>query len=80
MDEPFTGFDPESILGAKKYLQKYNSQGRLIIFSTHILELAAQLCHRVLIILSRDKSVIIELNKNDTLEQRIKILEQRLIE
>jgi ABC-2 type transport system ATP-binding protein len=80
MDEPFTGFDPESILGAKKYLQKYNSQGRLIIFSTHILELAAQLCHRVLIILSRDKSVIIELNKNDTLEQRIKTLEQHFIE
>ena len=80
MDEPFTGFDPESILGAKRYLQKYNNQGRLIIFSTHILELAAQLCHRVLIILSRDKSIIIELNKDDTLEQRIKILEQYFIE
>lgn len=80
MDEPFSGFDPESILGAKRYLQKYNNQGRLIIFSTHILELAAQLCHRVLIILSRDKSMIIELNKDDTLEQRIKILEQYFIE
>ena len=80
MDEPFAGFDPESILGAKRYLQKYNNQGRLIIFSTHILELAAQLCHRVLIILSRDKSIIIELNKDDTLEQRIKILEQYFIE
>ena len=80
MDEPFTGFDPESILGAKKYLQQYSQPGKLLVFSTHILELAAQLCHRVLIILSRDKSIIIELNKDDTLEQRIKILEQYFIE
>ena len=80
MDEPFTGFDPKSILGAKKYLQQYSQPGKLLVFSTHILELAAQLCHRVLIILSRDKSMIIELNKDDTLEQRIKILEQYFIE
>ena len=50
LDEPFTGFDPAAIYKAKQFIQWYVAQGNSVILSTHILEMAAQLCDEIAII------------------------------
>ncbi|MBG83237.1 MAG: ABC transporter [Phycisphaerae bacterium] len=50
LDEPFSGLDPvnASLLGST--IRELNDQGRTIIFSTHVLHQAEQLCDRVFLI------------------------------
>ncbi len=50
MDEPMVGLDPRSSFDLKEKLQEYCQEHRTVFFSTHILAVAEQFCHRVGII------------------------------
>ncbi|MEN3013001.1 MAG: ABC transporter ATP-binding protein [Endomicrobiia bacterium] len=50
LDEPLVGLDPKSINFFKKHILKLKSDGKAIILSTHLLELAEQLATRIAII------------------------------
>lgn len=47
LDEPFVGLDPLASRKLKEYLKELCSQGGAVFFSTHVLEMAEKLCHRV---------------------------------
>lgn len=50
MDEPFVGLDPIASHQLKNVMQEHCTQGGSIFFSTHVLEVAEKLCHKVAII------------------------------
>lgn len=50
LDEPFTDLDPESIYLVKKLILDLKEEGRGVVLSTHLLDLASQLVDRVGII------------------------------
>ena len=50
MDEPFVGLDPKAVFDMKEIMKKMCKEKKTIFFSTHILEVAEKLCHRVAII------------------------------
>ena len=75
LDEPMTGLDPQSAFNLKKLMREHTSKGNIVLFSTHVLEVAETLCDRICI-LKDGKALFIgtieELkNKNigDTLEE-----------
>lgn len=47
MDEPTVGLDPASARLLKDVIQELARQGAAVFISTHILEIAERLCHRV---------------------------------
>ncbi len=48
LDEPLNGLDPRSVRIMKELLARYAANGdRGVLFSTHTMEVAEQLCHRV---------------------------------
>lgn len=50
LDEPFVGLDPEASFHLKDMMRKLCEEGSSIFFSTHVLEVAEKLCHKVAII------------------------------
>ena len=52
MDEPFVGLDPIASHQLKNVMAEHCRQGGSILFSTHVLEVAEKLCHKVAIISS----------------------------
>ena len=50
MDEPFVGLDPKAVFDVKEVMNKMVEEGKIIFFSTHILDVAEKLCSRVAII------------------------------
>lgn len=50
LDEPTSGLDPRSARVVKDLLIGLAARGRAVLFSTHVLEIAEQMCHRVAII------------------------------
>ena len=50
MDEPFVGLDPKAVFDVKEIMNKMIKEGKIIFFSTHILDVAEKLCSRVAII------------------------------
>ncbi|MBO5660623.1 MAG: ABC transporter ATP-binding protein, partial [Bacteroidaceae bacterium] len=50
MDEPFVGLDPSASHQLKQLMKKHCEEGGAIFFSTHVLEEAEKLCHKVAII------------------------------
>ena len=52
MDEPFVGLDPKAVFEMKKIMKKMCEDGKSILFSTHILDVAEKICDRVAIIKS----------------------------
>ncbi len=75
LDEPFTGFDPPSLLEARKILQEYVNRGNTVILSTHTLEMAAQICNRVLTLTKEFEYSEVDLSNTDSLELRTALLE-----
>jgi len=49
LDEPIYGLDPRGAWNLKKHLRKLRADGSAILISTHILEVAADLCDRFVI-------------------------------
>lgn len=50
MDEPFVGLDPIASHQLKNVMAQHCADGGAIFFSTHVLEVAEKLCHKVAII------------------------------
>jgi len=50
MDEPFVGLDPIAVHGVKEIMNEMVKDGKIIFYSTHILDVAEKLCSRVAII------------------------------
>jgi ABC-2 type transport system ATP-binding protein len=50
MDEPTVGLDPHSARLVKDLMQQRRDEGNAVFFSTHILEIAQNMCDRVIII------------------------------
>lgn len=50
MDEPFVGLDPKAVFDVKEVMNEMVKEGKIIFFSTHILDVAEKLCSRVGII------------------------------
>ena len=50
LDEPFVGLDPAASHMMKGYLAELCQGGSAVFFSTHVLEVAEKLCHKIAII------------------------------
>ena len=50
MDEPFVGLDPLASHQLKTLMAEHCQKGGAIFFSTHVLEVAEKLCHKVAVI------------------------------
>lgn len=47
LDEPMTGLDPQSSFNLKELMKKHASEGNIVLFSTHVLEVAEKLCDKI---------------------------------
>jgi len=50
LDEPFTGLDPVNQKLARELIHNFHRQGKTVIFSTHVLFQAEQICERIFMI------------------------------
>ena len=50
LDEPFVGLDPKASYTLKELLREKAKEGKIIFFSTHVLDVAEKLCNRIAII------------------------------
>jgi ABC-2 type transport system ATP-binding protein len=57
LDEPFSGLDPVNARLLRELVQELHAQGKTIVFSTHVLPAAEQICQRVFMI-NRGKKVL----------------------
>ena len=51
LDEPFSSLDPEAAYILKEELRKKAKEGKIIFFSTHVLDVAEKICNKVAIII-----------------------------
>lgn len=74
LDEPMTGLDPQSAFEFKKLMKMHAENGNIVIFSTHILEVAENLCHKIGIlkngnlIYSGDINTLKQIHNQESLE------------
>ncbi|AXQ79261.1 ABC transporter ATP-binding protein [Streptococcus chenjunshii] len=47
LDEPLTGLDPQASFDLKEMMREHAKNGKTVLFSTHVLSVAEQLCHRI---------------------------------
>ena len=50
LDEPLTGLDPKSSHTLKQMMREHVDNGNIVLFSTHVLEVAEKICDHVFII------------------------------
>jgi sodium transport system ATP-binding protein len=50
LDEPTNGLDVMTTRGLREFLQRLRSEGRCVIFSSHIMQEVAALCDRIVVI------------------------------
>lgn len=50
LDEPMTGLDPQAAFDLKQLMRAHADKGNTVLFSTHVLEVAEQLCDRLAIL------------------------------
>lgn len=50
LDEPMVGLDPRSAFNLKQKMREHANKGNIVVFSTHVLEVAEQLVDRLAII------------------------------
>ena len=58
LDEPFVGLDPKASFTLKELVREKAKEGKMIFFSTHVLDVAEKLCNRIAII--RDGKLIVD--------------------
>lgn len=68
LDEPMVGLDPESSYNLKKIMEERASVGNTVLFSTHVLEIAEQVCNRVGII---NKGKIIKVDSIENIKKSL---------
>lgn len=50
LDEPMTGLDPKAAFVLKQKMREHAAKGNCVFFSTHVLEVAEQLCNRIIMV------------------------------
>ena len=50
LDEPLTGLDPQAAFDLKQMMKEHAQKGKTVLFSTHVLEVAEQVCDRIAIL------------------------------
>jgi ABC-2 type transport system ATP-binding protein len=50
LDEPFSGLDPVNVEVMRRFILRMKQQGQTVIFSTHVMEQAEQICDSVFMI------------------------------
>ena len=50
LDEPLTGLDPQAAFDLKQMMREHAHKGNTVLFSTHVLEVAEQLCDKIAIL------------------------------
>jgi len=70
LDEPLSGLDISTMLIFKDILSQFSKQGKIIIYSSHILEVVEKLCDRVIII---DKGNILADNSVTQLKELMQL-------
>lgn len=50
LDEPIQGLDPQAAFDLKQVMKAHAEQGKTVIFSTHVLDTAQQLCDEIAIL------------------------------
>jgi ABC-2 type transport system ATP-binding protein len=74
LDEPLQGLDPQAAFDLKELMKTHAAQGKTVIFSTHALEVAQQLCDQLAIlkagelIYTGSVDQLLEESGNDSLE------------
>jgi ABC-2 type transport system ATP-binding protein len=68
LDEPTVGLDPATALNIRDLVAKLNQDGKTIILTTHQMEVAEKLSHRICII---DQGKIIALEKLEALKAKV---------
>ncbi len=58
LDEPLTGLDPEAAFEVKEMMKKHASEGKSVLFSTHVLDVAEKIVDRIGII-SKGKLIFV---------------------
>lgn len=58
LDEPLTGLDPQAAFDLKNMMKEHSQKGNSVLFSTHVLEVAENLCDRIGI-LSKGKLIFV---------------------
>ncbi len=56
LDEPFSGLDVESALVLRRLIELFGQKGKMVLFSSHVLDIVERVCSRV-VILSRGRVV-----------------------
>lgn len=75
LDEPMTGLDPQATYDLKQMMREHADNGNIVLFSTHNLEHATELCDEILILRRGNilyRGTIEELqtqNENESLEK-----------
>mgnify|MGYP000854871062 FL=1 len=67
LDEPMVGLDAKSSYNLKKILRERANEGKCVMFSTHVMEVAQELCDRIAII---NKGKIIALGTFDEIKNQ----------
>ena len=57
LDEPFSGLDPVAVLGLSETLEQRARDGRIVLFSSHQLDLVQDLCEEI-VMLDRGQTVL----------------------
>ena len=76
LDEPFVGLDPKASFTLKEVLREKAKEGKIIFFSTHVLDVAEKLCNRIAII--KDGKLIVDGEMNRVIKD--KSLEETFME
>ena len=58
LDEPFVGLDPAATIVLKNILKEKALEGKIIFFSTHVLDVAEKLCNKIAII--KDGKLVVD--------------------
>ncbi|EPY6472935.1 ABC transporter ATP-binding protein [Clostridium sporogenes] len=66
-DEPFTGLDPVQIKVLKEHFISIKEEGKSVMISTHLLDIAESICDRVVII---DKGIVVVEDTIDNLKEK----------
>ena len=75
LDEPLTGLDPKSSFVLKEMMREHADKGNVVLFSTHVLEVAEKVCDSIAIIkggkllyTGKMKDIKKEMSNNQSLE------------
>ena len=69
LDEPLTGLDPKASFLLKQLMLQHASKGNVVLFSTHVLEVAEKICDKIAVI---DKGKLIFVGTIQELKEKSK--------